>query len=205
MNVPSLDSIAKLVAVLAGFAGIIKILYEMQQGRELRARELRWKQAQAAKELNDKMLADKEVVAALLMLDWNGREFEVKPGQREAIASEDMVGALRTTRLDFTDKEAYIRDCFDMLFYYLGLFEHYIRRGLVDPLDLEHPIEYYVRILGSKRAAFEPYLAEYGFDRAKSFLERFPSWRGGTDAATSGRMSGRPDARGRAEARPVDA
>jgi hypothetical protein len=35
------------------------------------------------------------------------------------------VSALRVENLNFTEKEQYIRDCFDTLFYYMGTMQHH--------------------------------------------------------------------------------
>ena len=185
MNLPLLDPQAKdwiqalswLAAAVAAVVGVLKVLFEMRQNRAQREQELRWRKAQAAKALNDEMLEDRPSLAAMTMLDWDGREFEVKPGQVVAIDTTDMIYALRVREKSFSDTEAFVRDAFDNLFYFLGLFEHSISRELVDFEDLVHPIEYYVQLMARHRPALDDYLTAYGFTRAASFLRRFESWR----------------------------
>jgi len=149
-----------------------------------RMQELRWRKAQAAKSLNDEMLSDEGAQVAMTMLDWEGREFEVQTGVKESISLDDMLASLRTTDTDtFSDLEIFVRDSFDDLFYYLEIFEHYISRGLVDFMDLEHPVKYYIDLMAANRPSFEYYLREYKFELASAFLERFASWRAVGSAA----------------------
>jgi hypothetical protein len=184
MTIPPLDPNVKdwiqaaswVAAVAAGLFGIVKIVIELKHSREQRAQELRWRKAQAAKSLNDEMLSDEASLAAMTMLDWDGREFEVKPDVKAKITTEEMLAALRTDNTTFSDPEAFVRDAFDNLFYYMGILEHSISRGLVDFLDLEYPIEYYVKLLAKNRPVFENYLASYGFNRGLAFLTRFEAW-----------------------------
>jgi hypothetical protein len=112
----------------------------------------------------------------MTMLDWDGRDFEYKTGVVEAITKSEMLASLRTVNTNFSDKEAFVRDAFDSLFYYFGILEHNVRRGLVDFSDLEYPVEYYVTLLAKHRAVFDNYLMVYGFSRGRSFLDRFPNW-----------------------------
>jgi hypothetical protein len=164
-------------AVAAGLIGVIKILIELKQSRLQRVQELRWRKAEAAKSLNDEMLSDEGAHAALTMLDWDGREFKIQARVQVAITHEVMLGSLRTINPTFSDPEMFVRDSFDDLFYYLGIFEHYISRGLVDFMDVEQPIKYYVKLMAANRLAFESYIRTYGFELATAFLERFESWR----------------------------
>jgi hypothetical protein len=94
-------------AVLGGGVALFKARHEVVQNREQRQRELRWEQARAAKELLDEMLSDEGTDAALTMLDWEGREYEVAPNVMKLINGEDRLAALRVTNLKFIDVEAF--------------------------------------------------------------------------------------------------
>jgi len=168
-----------IAAIIGGAFAIYKVMHEVHQGRQQRTDELRWRKAEAAKALNDQMLDDPPTHAALIMLDWDGREFEVAPQQKAHITRKEMLTALRTTNTsNFSTKEMFIRDSFDNLFYYMGVIEHYIGRSLVEFEDVQHPIDYYVGKLAENRDVFEGYLGRYGFVKGSAFLERFPAWRG---------------------------
>jgi hypothetical protein len=68
---------------------------------EQRRIELRWRQAQAAKQLLDEMLDDAKAAAALDMLDSWSREFEISPGRR-VITAERWLAALRSAQTRLT-------------------------------------------------------------------------------------------------------
>ena len=134
--------------------------------------QLRWKQAEAAKKILDEMHSDKNAVAAMKMLDWNDVEFEVAPGKNEVIWEKDYVKALRTNNLTFTDKEMFIRNSFDSLFYYMAMMEHYIKTDLILLEDVRFPLDYYLKIIKRHHDAFENFLTHYEQDRTASFIKR---------------------------------
>jgi hypothetical protein len=171
------------VAIIGGLIAAFKAIAEMRENREQRVRELRWKQATAAKEFFDEILADSRVNDALQMLDWSGRDYKIDEDTVATITSEDVWYALRTTNLKFTEKETYIRDCFDRLLYSVERIEQSISIGLFNFEDVQYPLEYYARKLrsGKKREAFEGFLRSYGYVLAKRFFYRFESWNSASD------------------------
>jgi hypothetical protein len=170
------ETLSWLAATVGGLVAVFKALYEVQQSRLQRAHELRWRQAQAGKQLNDEMLSDQPAKSALEMLDWDGREFEIAPAGTGPIRKSEWRSALRTSNTDFSGKEMFVRDCFDNLLYFMGIMEHHIRRGLVVFEDVAYPLEYYIGIMNLDRGIFVRYMEAYGFARSVSFLERFPKW-----------------------------
>ena len=161
------------IAVVIAFA---KYLSELRQNRKQRASDLRWRQADAGKKINDEMLADPEATAARCMIDYNGREFEVAPGRKEVVTEVDYLAALDPSKLDTNAKVIYVRDCFDSLFYYFATLDHYITSGLVRLDDVSYPLSYYVRILSGHRTVIEGYLDHFRLDGARGFLDRFSVW-----------------------------
>ena len=158
---------------------IIKYVSEQKQNRqqrelqlEQRKVELRWKQAEAAKKLVDEMLTDELALAAIKMLDWNDLEYEIKPGLRDTINKSDYLSALRTKDLDFSNKEAYIRHCFDSLFGYMAMMEHYIKSELVLVDDIAYPLGYYLKIMDRNREVFINFLSYYELDRTLNLYAR---------------------------------
>jgi hypothetical protein len=142
-----LQTLSWIAAVIAIPLALLKYVSEQKQNREQRARELtqsklelRWKQAEAAKKLLDEMLKDSHAFAAMKMLDWNDIEFEIKPNLRLLIGERDYLKALRVSDFEFDDKEQYIRDCFDSLFYSMATIEHYIHSDLVRLEDVAFPL-----------------------------------------------------------------
>lgn len=171
-------------AVVGGVFAALKYFGERKKDRdqridelEQRRGELRWRQAQAAKELLDEMLSDAPACAALDMLDSWSRTFEVAPGQRETITAERWLNALQSGPDRADDPAAlFVRDSFDSLFYFMAMFEHYVDHQFVHFRDVVFPLDYYVRILAEDKAVHKAYLTEYGMGESLRFLARFPDW-----------------------------
>lgn len=173
-----IQTISWIGAVIGIVLALINYISQQRQNREQRERELeqkqlelRWKQAEAAKKLLDEMLTDFRAVAAMKMLDWNDLEYEVKPGVKQTIKEKDYINALRVSDLDFNDKEAYIRDCFDSLFYYMAMIEHYIHSDLVRIEDIVFPLDYYMKIINKNREVFDKFLNHYKLNRTMRFMK----------------------------------
>src|SRR5215831_7775009 len=89
-----LQAIAPVATVVAVGVAALKFWSELRLGREQRERDLRWKQAEAAKTLNDKMLDNAESQLALDMLDYAGRSFLFPSGRGWVVTHEDLRQAL---------------------------------------------------------------------------------------------------------------
>lgn len=192
MIIPPIDSAWKdwiqtlswVGAVIGIVIAAFKYVSEQKQNREQRKRELnqseieqRWRQAEAAKKLLDEMLSDSKAVAAMKMLDWNDVEYEIKPNVHEKISEQDYLKALRVFNLHFKDKEEYIRDCFDSLFYFMAMIEHYIHSKLVRLEDVAFPLDYYLRIINRNRKVFDTFLTHYKLNRAIRFMIRLDKYK----------------------------
>src|SRR5262245_21244180 len=89
-----LQNLAWLATGAGAILAAIKLWSELRLGREQRARDLRWKQAEAGKSLNDEMLTDPQAWPALQMLDYDGLEFELPSKARVHITHADLRFAL---------------------------------------------------------------------------------------------------------------
>ena len=119
--------------------GLIKGSLEIRESRKLRAEELRWKKANAAKELLDDIHNHELEKNAVHMPDWcDGQaEYEIAPGQKAIISYADVLAALAKNTAHSPDpKEAFIRDCFDWFFFRVDRIQHYISRGLIEFEDV---------------------------------------------------------------------
>ena len=168
-----------IAAVIGIVVAIIKYVSEqkqnrLQQGLQLDQRrlELRWKQAEAAKKMLDEMLEDPLAKAAMTMLDWDDLEYDIKTNVYAWIQQEEYLRALRTKGLDFSDKEAYIRNCFDSLFYFMAMMEHYIKSDLVLLEDIAFPLDYYLKIMNRNRDVFLNFLNHYNLKGSLDFMTR---------------------------------
>ena len=184
MQIPHLDenvkawieTVSRLAAIIAGLFAIHKGRREVQQNRDQRAQELRWRQAQSGKELNDEMLDDPPARAAMDMLDYSFKSYTDKRGNPLEITTAEWTHGLRTTQLNLSAKDEYVRQCFDNLLYYMGILEHHISRGLVLFDDVAYPIEYYVERMVPQAPTLMRYIQTYKFHRSAAFLNRFPEW-----------------------------
>jgi hypothetical protein len=168
-----------LAAIVGGIVVALKFGTELRQGREQRAKDLRWRQAQAGKALNDEMLDDPEAAVALQMLDFDGRAFKFPSGDVHRVSHDQVRRILdpRNENKDLSQNDLYVRDCFDGLFYYFATLEHYVRSTLVLRDDIAFPLDYYVPLLTRLLPEVERYLDHFGLERSKAFLSRYEKWR----------------------------
>jgi hypothetical protein len=184
-----LQAAAWVAAGIGAILTAIKLWSELRQGREQRARDLRWKQAEAGKSLNDEMLTDSEAWSAMQMLDYDGLEFELPSNNRIPIYQADVKFALNPDNDVTDDKHVYIRECFDSLFYYMAMFEHYGKTTLIVPEDVEFPIDYYMRLLAGYRDVVDAYVRRYGLKRTEFFLAAHPAWQNAPAGAATSRKT----------------
>lgn len=162
---------------VAAVAAVWRLLVELRNARLQRKRDLRWKQAEAGKALNDQFLNDQWAWSAAQMLDYAGNPCALPGFADELIEFADIRLALDPAHHTLSKKHLAIRKCFDRLFYYMAIMEHYVAATLVDAADVRFPIDYYVTILSKHRDVAERYLSLYGLGRAAEFLDRFEPWR----------------------------
>lgn len=164
--------------ILAWIATAVAAILAILQWRK----NLRWKQAEMAKTCLDEIWNDSLAFAALKMLDWTGRSFPLPKddGHTPPISHEQRRASLRIVNTQFPpgDPGPFIRDAYDRLFDGFERLEHFIRIKLIRFEDIKPPLRYYVGKLAApeERRVMEPFLNEYGFALATSFLDRFKSW-----------------------------
>lgn len=166
---------AQLVLIGGGLLTAYNLLTEMKQSRIQRHQELRWKQANTAREMLHEMLASKLANDAAIMLDWSYREFTIAAGKNASITFEEVAHALRTNNLRFTDKEMYIRDSADAFLFHVELIEQAIRNELIAFKDIKFPMEYYIAAMRKNDLynAYYQFIKEYDYKNAERFLSRF--------------------------------
>lgn len=176
---PLLKDIAQvafwIAAIVFSFVAFIKSLKEVRENRHLRSEELRWKNASLARDILVGLKENPKVIDAMTMLDWTGREYEVRTGRKESITWNEMEAALRPhdESSDFTQKEVHIRDCFDKLLNGLEEVEHYLRLGLIEFEDVRYPLAYYIKKLKEHESAVRQFIEFYEFERAVTFIAKF--------------------------------
>lgn len=165
-----------VVAILLGLGIAILVRRDLASSRRLRAEDLRWRRASAARDVLARIDADRACRDALAMLEWAGSRFEVSPGNRPEIRLDDVAQALSVADRErpFTDKDLYIRECFGALGDALELVEHDLRTGLIEFRDVEFPMAHTVALLRKHWAAIFGFLERSGYDLALVLVERFP-------------------------------
>lgn len=171
--------IATLVGIIGGLFALFRGIDEVRQSREIRQQEFRWKQADAAKELLEKLGQHYHSRDAMRMLDWSGRRYEDGNNrQTEPITTELVSQSLRTHKLEFTPDEVYVRDCFESLLDKYDRIENYIRIGLISFDDIKFPVGYYVRLMAHNKPVFKAFMQTYGYELALALFDRFLEWKG---------------------------
>lgn len=163
--IPAMDQNAKewlqagawIATALGVVVAVWKLRSDARATREQRNRDLRWRQAEAAKKLNDEMMTDVESWAAMQMLDYSGRTFKLPSNTSAVITHDDVASTLNPMAVITDEKEIFIRDCFDKLFYHIAMLEHYISSTLIRAEDVAFPIEYYVPLLAKFKSDAEGY------------------------------------------------
>lgn len=171
-----LESVAKLVAIIGGLIAVFTGLYQFGQSTAQSARELRWKQAELAREMVNKMVAD-EGWKAMEMMDWDdeGREYEID-GQKEKINANAVYAALEKS--ESADKDRHIIDRLDRAFFLVSQLESAVRSDLVKIEDVRFPLSWYAaKRMCPRKQLFEAYMKENAAPETLQFFQRLDEWR----------------------------
>ena len=96
------------------------------------------------------------------------------PGVREKISYQDVLSALKSNHPQSgSPKVVYIRDCFDWFFYRVDRIEHYIRRKLIDFVDVETVFKTYAKQIKQNQEIYDEFLSFHGYDLAKHFFTHY--------------------------------
>jgi len=169
------DAIQSLSWLVASIGGVVAAFKAIAEFRETRL----WRRTELAKNIVDEIWADKKCRDAMVMVDWDNREFTLDSEEKVRINRIEVGPALRTDvqKLTFSKKEVFIRDCFDSLLDALQRLEHYIGTGLISFEDVEYPLDYTVVELCFIRAEINGYVVAYDFHNAARFLGRYDVWK----------------------------
>ena len=119
---------------------------------------------------------------AVTMLDFvEGREYQIRPDTTVHIRPADvppaLEAAIRATRQQRTEKQRFITDRYDRLFFLVSQLEASVRSGLVRREDVTFPLAWYVekRFCRHKKLILD-YIAENSANEARQFFESFEAW-----------------------------
>jgi len=166
--------IGGLVAVVGGLIAAFKAIQELRQSRRQRVEELRWKQANVAKQLLDELFAHDYSENAVLMLDWNKGKRGYAVGKESILISyNDVLAALGKEQSDsLSEKEMYIRECFDFFFYFIDRMKHYININLTNFDDVKGPLKPYAKKIKAHRDVYDNFMEAQEYEHAKELLRQ---------------------------------
>lgn len=171
-----LEAFVKFVGIMGGLIAAFVGVYQLWQGNVQSGRELRWKQAETAREMVDKMLAD-EGWKAMEMMDWEdeGRDYEIN-GRKEKVNVHAVYAALEKN--ESTDKDRHIIDRLDRSFFLVSQLESAVRSDLVRVEDVKFPLSWYAaKRMCPRKKLFEDYMRENAAPETLQFFERLEEWR----------------------------
>jgi hypothetical protein len=171
-----LESSAKLIGIIGGLIAIFTGIYQLGQSNVQNARELRWKQAELAREVVNKMMED-EGWKAMEMMDWQdeGREYEIN-GHKEKVNANAVYTALEKN--ESADKDRYIIDRLDRTFFLVSQLESSVRSDLVKIEDVRFPLSWYAaKRMCPHKQLFEAYMKENSAPETLQFFQRLDEWR----------------------------
>lgn len=175
-----IQGIYYIVISLGGVIAASNVIIQLKQNREQRKKELRWRQANVAKEILDDLFSHPQAQDAVLILDWSdrNREYEIKKKTNQTISYNEVINALnKNDKSDLTDKEVFIVDCFDWFFYLIDRIEHYIDNRLITFEDVNAPLKRYadkIRVdKEDKYKIYKEFMEKNNYNMAVKFFERF--------------------------------
>jgi hypothetical protein len=133
-----------------------------EEATRIAERELEWRRANGAQLVLEKMEDDELAAEAMLMLDWDGREF----GDDEEswyLEKDDVLSALRTSGDPFDDSEVFVRDAFDHLFWHLERIQHQIDVGLITLVHVKFPTGYLIAHMEENAEIYRGFLNAYSY------------------------------------------
>lgn len=170
---------ATFAALFAAIAALVQGAWALRERR----RELRWKQAELARVLMDEWFGREPSNTALVMIDEGNGRYGSKDLGAYDVNAGDVRSALAITgsgdhahATNSSDKDRFLRICFDALFFQFERAQHSIDIGVVRRKDMEVPTGYYVRRLATFASEVERYLEFSELLRARKFLRSFRGW-----------------------------
>lgn len=168
----------KIGAFLISCALFIKGIWEYSKAQK-------WKKAEFVSKEIKEFHNDFDIKRALLLLDWNANELDVKSNDLNGTGKMHfsdglIVKALRTHMESptFTDEEVIIKAIFDAFLDRISMFQNYIETGLIKIEDIKPYLIYWIQILADKnnprksevvREQMWKYIDAYGYSNVRLF------------------------------------
>lgn len=165
-----------IIAIVGGAIAAYKAIHEMRHATKQRHQELRWKRAQAAREILHEIHIHKFAADAVTMLDWiDGKHvYQLPDGRSIELSYEDILNSLKKCVEECTGvTDVYIRDCIDWFLYHLDRVEHYIQTNYIDFIDVESVLRPYAKKIITDLGTYEAFMKYRGYTLASFFLSRY--------------------------------
>ena len=178
-NTPFWQETSWKVAAFTGLLAALLALIQASLSLRQRSRDMRWKQAELARNMMDEWFDFVPSDNALRMFDEGAGEYEVEKYGKHLVQPNIDIPKALSFRYTEAEKEKYqmILRCLDTLFYYFDRAEHSLNIKVVRFEDMQFPTEYYIKRMVKYKEQIDQYLPHVGHDRAKDFLYRFEAWR----------------------------
>lgn len=170
-----IQALAWIGTVIATVFAAFKAISEVRANRLQRAEELRWKQANAAKEIIKDIHSNNRAGNAAAMLDWSEGKCRLTfEGNKSVEISyeKDVIPALRKPLSECLDLDRDIVYCFDWFFYYINRIEHYIRTNLIEFEDVEDICRLYSKKIKRHEKVYERFMNTHSYTLAIEFWKR---------------------------------
>jgi hypothetical protein len=170
-----IDEVSRTVAIIGGVVAAGVAVWQLKANNEQRKAELRWRQANAAREIINDIHSNDWARNAVAMLDWSERRRSFKLGDNvsaELSYVEDVIPALTKSQSAVSPTEQDIVYCFDWFFYFINRIEHYIRTNLIAPEDVEDILMLYRGKIKRHESEFNAFMISRSYNLATAFWDR---------------------------------
>jgi hypothetical protein len=163
------------VAVIGGLIAAFVAIRQLKSNTEQRKTELRWRQANAAKEIINDLHGNNWAKSAVTMLDWSEGKHRFKFEEKDSVEisyEKDVLPALTKRQSECSDVEQDIVYCFDWFFYFVNRIEHYVRTELIEFEDVEDIFRLYSEKIKKHEQVFETFMTVHSYKLANDFWKR---------------------------------
>jgi hypothetical protein len=161
--------VASVTAPIAG----VWALWQWTRSRLQRKAELRWRMAEAAWRLLDKVFDDPEVTLALQTLDGESDPIELSELGSTPVSLADLLRALDLDKPDSSAMARVLRRSMDAVLYGFERLDQAIQSRYILKEDILSPTRYYARLLYAQRSSIFPYASHVGYQGALCIIADF--------------------------------
>ena len=164
-----------VVAVIGGLIAAFVAIRQLKSNTEQRKTELRWRQANAAKEIISDIHTNNWAKNAVTMLDWSEGKHRFKFEEKDSVEisyDKDVLPSLTKRQSECSAIEQDIVYCFDWFFYFINRIEHYVRTELIAFEDVEDICRLYGEKVRKHEQVFETFMSVHGYKLASDFWKR---------------------------------